>query len=535
MTFKDIINDEEILNALEAINISEPSEIQSAAIPLMLTGVDLIGQAQTGTGKTFAYGIPTLINTTNKPFETLILCPTRELSIQVSKELKKLLTFKHRIKIATIYGGESYERQIRELKNRPQIIVGTPGRIIDHMERKTIDFSNLKHLVLDEADEMLKMGFQDDLEIILHDTPKERQTVLFSATMPDFIKKVALHYQNNPEHIVIKKKSLTVEAIKQEVYYCKRESKMDLLIRILDLSGFNSCIIFSNTKSKVDEIVSTLQKNKYLVDGLHGDLKQGVRDRVMNSFRDGNINILVCTDVAARGIDIKGLEAIINYDLPLEDELYVHRIGRTGRAGNEGHSISFATESERRKVSFIERFTKSKMIEMPIPSKEDIIHARMQAYFKNVCSHLEDPIEPNMALINKFAKLHNDPAQLVNALIAMSFNSSSKEYREIYVAKKKPEGRFKGDRERKYDTKGKEKNYVYAHLNIGKKELLRPQILVSLAGRVAGVRKENIGDIVIRKSGTDLEITRQGFNYLMKLQGHEYNGTIIKVSKIKSM
>lgn len=195
MTFKDIINDEEILNALEAINISEPSEIQSAAIPLMLTGVDLIGQAQTGTGKTFAYGIPTLINTTNKPFETLILCPTRELSIQVSKELKKLLTFKHRIKIATIYGGESYERQIRELKNRPQIIVGTPGRIIDHMERKTIDFSNLKHLVLDEADEMLKMGFQDDLETILHDTPKERQTVLFSATMPDFIKKVALHYQ----------------------------------------------------------------------------------------------------------------------------------------------------------------------------------------------------------------------------------------------------------------------------------------------------------------------------------------------------
>ena len=358
MTFKDIINDEEILNALEAINISEPSEIQSAAIPLMLTGVDLIGQAQTGTGKTFAYGIPTLINTTNKPFETLILCPTRELSIQVSKELKKLLTFKHRIKIATIYGGESYERQIRELKNRPQIIVGTPGRIIDHMERKTIDFSNLKHLVLDEADEMLKMGFQDDLETILHDTPKERQTVLFSATMPDFIKKVALHYQNNPEHIVIKKKSLTVEAIKQEVYYCKRESKMDLLIRILDLSGFNSCIIFSNTKSKVDEIVSTLQKNKYLVDGLHGDLKQGVRDRVMNSFRDGNINILVCTDVAARGIDIKGLEAIINYDLPLEDELYVHRIGRTGRAGNEGHSISFATESERRKVSFIERFLK---------------------------------------------------------------------------------------------------------------------------------------------------------------------------------
>lgn len=537
MTFRELIEDKDILDALDALEITNPSEIQEAAIPMMLSNVDLIGQAQTGTGKTFAYGIPVLLNTTNTPFETLILCPTRELSIQVSKELKKLVKFKKQIKIATVYGGESYEKQIRELKSKPQIVVGTPGRIIDHMERKTIDFTNLKRLVLDEADEMLKMGFQEDLETILKDTPQDRQTVLFSATMPEFIKKVALNYQRDPQHIVIQKKTLTVDTIKQEVYYCKRESKMDLLIRVLDLHRFKSCIVFANTKAKVDDIVSQLQKEKYSVDGLHGDLKQAVRDRVMNSFRSGNINFLVCTDVAARGIDVKGLEAIINYDLPQEDEVYVHRIGRTGRAGNDGHSISFATESERKKVAFIERFTHSQMIELPIPTKEDILVSQMNAYYSKVVANLDLDTKPNIGIINKLAKLNVDPVNLVNALISLSYTAGNKEYPEILVAKKKTE-RKPSKVERKKDAKDKfvtkNKNFIIAHLNIGKKELLRPQILVSFAGRVAGVRKENIGDIIIRKSGTELEITRQAFNYLLKLEGKDYSGTKIRVRKLNA-
>lgn len=541
-TFNELLEDSDILTALEALDIKEPSEIQEAAIPAMLEGIDLIGQAQTGTGKTFAYGIPVLLKTTKVPFESLILCPTRELSIQVSKELAKLTKFKKGINIATIYGGESYERQIRELKAKPQIIVGTPGRIIDHMKKKTLDFSNLKTLVLDEADEMLKMGFQDDLETILKDTPKTRQTVLFSATMPDFIKKVALNYQHEPKHITIAKKTLTVDRIKQEVYYCKRESKMDLLIRILDLYRFKSCIIFANTKSKVDDIVSVLQKNKYSVDALHGDLKQMVRDRVMNSFRNGNINLLACTDVAARGIDVKGLEAIINFDLPQEDELYVHRIGRTGRAGNDGHSISFATESERRKVSFIEKFTKSKMQELPIPTKEDIVLSQVNHYYNQVLEKLDEPFEPNLILINKLSKLNAEPVKLINALVSLSFNALNKEYPEISVAKSsRDRARDSRDSRRGNDSNSKRggftKNpsYIYAHLNIGKKELLRPQILVSFAGKVAGVRKENIGDIVIRKSGTDLEITRQAFNYLQKLEGKDYKGTKIHVTKLANI
>ena len=405
------------------------------------------------------------------------------------------------------------------------------------MERKTIDFTNLKRLVLDEADEMLKMGFQEDLETILKDTPQDRQTVLFSATMPEFIKKVALNYQRDPQHIVIQKKTLTVDTIKQEVYYCKRESKMDLLIRVLDLHRFKSCIVFANTKAKVDDIVSQLQKEKYSVDGLHGDLKQAVRDRVMNSFRSGNINFLVCTDVAARGIDVKGLEAIINYDLPQEDEVYVHRIGRTGRAGNDGHSISFATESERKKVAFIERFTHSQMIELPIPTKEDILVSQMNAYYSKVVANLDLDTKPNIGIINKLAKLNVDPVNLVNALISLSYTAGNKEYPEILVAKKKTE-RKPSKVERKKDAKDKfvtkNKNFIIAHLNIGKKELLRPQILVSFAGRVAGVRKENIGDIIIRKSGTELEITRQAFNYLLKLEGKDYSGTKIRVRKLNA-
>lgn len=532
-TFNEIISDQEILNALDALEIKTPSEIQESAIPSMLEGIDLIGQAQTGTGKTFAYGIPVLLKTTKVPFESLILCPTRELSIQVSKELSKLLKFKKGISIATIYGGESYEKQIRALKSKPQIIVGTPGRIIDHMNRHTLDFKELKTLVLDEADEMLKMGFQEDLETILKDTPSDRQTVLFSATMPDFIKKIALNYQHNPKHIVIEKKTLTVERIKQDVYYCKRESKLDLLIRVLDYYSFKSCIIFANTKSKVDDIVSLLQKNKYSVDGLHGDLKQMVRDRVMNSFRAGHINLLVCTDVAARGIDVKGLEAIINFDLPQEDELYVHRIGRTGRAGNDGHSISFATESERKKVMFIERFTKSQMNELKVPSKEDIMVAQMNRYYHEVLDKVDEPVEPNLPIINKLAKINTDPVKIINALISLSYKAGNKEYPEIAIARVSRE-RVK-ERSSSKAPRSDSKGFVYAHLNIGKKELLRPQILISLAQRLAGVRKENIGDIVIRKSGTDLEITKNGFNYLQKLEGKEYNGTRIKVSKIASL
>ncbi|MGL4949181.1 MAG: DEAD/DEAH box helicase [Anaeroplasmataceae bacterium] len=562
--FIDLNVENDILNALNELEIFEPTEIQVAAIPVMLTGADLIGQAQTGTGKTFAYGIPTImkVDAESKEIQALILCPTRELSLQVSNEVLKLIKYKKDIKIATIYGGDSYEKQNKALRRHPQIVIGTPGRIIDHMNRKTINFNNLTTLCLDEADEMLKMGFQDSLEAILSQTPSSRQTVLFSATMPDFIKKVAKKYQKSPEHIIIKKKSLTVDRIDQSVYYCKRESKLDLLIRLLDLNAFKSCIVFANTKSKVDEIVSLLQKNGYSVDGLHGDLKQMVRDRVMGSFRAGNINVLVATDVAARGIDVSGLESIINFDLPQEDEVYVHRIGRTGRAGLKGQSISIASSSEKRKVKVIEDFTKSQMVVKDIPKVEEINVRIYNKLFDKIMHNLDNDNSANKILFDKIAENNLDIDKVVNALIDINLVNYKKTYHTIEVISGKrsfedngrrgnsrSEGRDRDrnrdrdrgrdkDREKdssRSDRRPSSKNYVYARLNIGKKELLRPQILLSTCEKLAGVKKENIGDIIIRKSGTTLEITKQAFTFLKKLEGKTYQGTPIKVFKADSL
>ncbi len=551
--FKDLNIDLDILEALHELEIENPTEIQVAAIPVMNEGKDMIGQAQTGTGKTFAYGIPIIskILPNDKNIQALVLCPTRELSLQVSNELTKLIKYKSDIKIATIYGGESYEKQIRALKQRPQIVVGTPGRIIDHMDRKTLNFENLSTLVLDEADEMLKMGFQEDLETILSKTPSERQTALFSATMPEFIKKVAKKYQNDPTHIVVKKKTLTVEKIEQHLYYCKRESKMDLLIRLLDLNNFKSCIIFSNTKSKVDELVAFLQKHNYSVDGLHGDLKQMVRDRVMGSFRAGNINILIATDVAARGIDVSGLEAIINFDLPMEDEVYVHRIGRTGRAGLKGLSISLASPSERRKVKIIEDFTKSEMTVKEIPTVEEINEKIGNKLMEKILANLDNNMDQNMKIINKLAKQEIPVEKIINALIDINLVNYKKTYNTIELVATKRDRNDRTDRNERTPRNGREKGqdrdresnnsfgksnnskkYVYAKLNIGKKELLRPQILLSLIEKLGGVKKENVGDIVINKNGTTLEITSPAFKYLTKIDGKNYQGVKIKVSRV---
>lgn len=527
----------EIIDALNDINITEPSEIQAKAIGPMVEGLDIIGQAQTGTGKTFAYGIPTVMKVDPKSenVEALILSPTRELSIQVYNELIKLISHKKGIKIATVYGGESYEKQIRALKQHPQIVVGTPGRIIDLMDRKLLKFNNVKLLVLDEADEMLKMGFQEDMETILASMPEERQTALFSATMPEFIKKVAKKYLNEPLNIVIKKKTMTVDRINQHLYFCKRESKKDLLIRLLDYYDFNSCIIFSNTKAMVDELVLFLQKNNYKADGIHGDLKQLVRDRVMNSFRNGLTNILVATDVAARGIDVGGLDGVINYDLPQEDELYVHRIGRTGRAGQSGVSISIATPFERRHVKNIEAFTKKQMEEKDIPSVKDILDKKAIKLFDKIKEESESnpSLEKNMIILNKLSASELDTTLIINSLLNM-LSDGNRVYNNIESIKHR-EPKAEGKALRQSNKPSSKKGFIYAHLNIGKKELLRPQQLLSLMEKNAGVRKSNVGDIVIRKSGTNIEITQSAFAYLKKLQGVKFQGSRISVRKAFSL
>ena len=566
-TFESLNLDKDILNALNDLQFLDATEIQERAIPEMSKGNDIIGIAQTGTGKTFAYSIPLLTNITEEKFtQALILCPTRELALQVSEEIKKLIKYKKFVKTATIYGGASYDKQIKELKAKPQIVVGTPGRIIDHMNRKTIDFSNLKTLVLDEADEMLNMGFKEDLETILSTTPSDRQTALFSATMPEFIKHIATNMMNNPVKIEIKKKTLTVDRIKQNLYYLKRESKTDLLIRILDLYAFTKVMVFVNTKSKVEEIVSTLKKKGYKAEALHGDLKQVSRDKVMNGFKEGISHILVCTDVAARGIDVSDLEGIINFDLPQEQELYVHRIGRTGRAGREGLSITFATYSEQRKVFFIERYTRSQMTICKIPTVEEIQLKKISTFIDYLKEHQSDSIsDTNLAIVSQIMDLNINPSNLINTLLSLT-SFKLEEYPEIHVREEKPrrertrtsknersehqgrrndrfESRDKFDRfdknnNRRRDDKSlrmqkysEPKEYVLVKLNIGRANKVKPQELVLMASKTVGVRKSNIGNIKIKEDETFVEVTKGAIPFMLKLNGMDYNGKKIKVSK----
>ena len=366
LIFKELNLSSEVQRALSEMGFEEATPIQSKAIPYILDGRDILGQAQTGTGKTCAFGIPAIdmVDPNVHGVQVLALCPTRELAIQVSEELKNVCKYKKGIKILPIYGGQSIDRQIMALKNKPQIIVGTPGRVMDHMRRRTLKLANLKMMILDEADEMLNMGFREDIDVILEDLPEERQTLLFSATISREIKEITKLYQKNPEHIVTVHKELTIPSIEQYYLEVRESSKLELLCRLIDAKNVKLGLVFCNTKKRVDELTSALQTRGYSAEALHGDMKQSERDRVMTKFRKGHIDILVATDVAARGIDVNNIEAVFNYDIPSDEEYYVHRIGRTGRAGKKGVSYSFVFGRDIFKLKDIQRYTKSEILPM---------------------------------------------------------------------------------------------------------------------------------------------------------------------------
>jgi ATP-dependent RNA helicase DeaD len=330
------------------MGFTEPSAIQQAAIPLLLEGHDMIGQAQTGTGKTAAFAIPVIeqINAKAKTVQAMVICPTRELAIQVAEEFRKLLKYNKAITVVSIYGGQPMNQQLQALKKRPQIVVGTPGRLLDHMGRNTIRLDYVSMLVLDEADEMLNMGFRDDIEAILYHTPQPRQTIMFSATMPRAIQDLAERYQHNPQHIKVAAAARDTSLITQSYIEVSGRQKADTLANLIDQHQIQLGLVFCNTKRQVDDLVETLQRKGYSADGLHGGLSQPRRDRVMGRFRKGKIQCLIATDVAARGIDVQNIEAVVNYDMPSDHENYIHRIGRTGRAGKTGQAISFINRTE---------------------------------------------------------------------------------------------------------------------------------------------------------------------------------------------
>ncbi|MFN3759641.1 MAG: DEAD/DEAH box helicase [Algoriphagus aquaeductus] len=433
--FSDLGISEEILRAVEEMGYTQPSPIQSQAIPFVLEGRDVIGQAQTGTGKTAAFAIP-IIDLVDPEFnrpQAIILCPTRELAVQVEGEIQKLAKYHKKISSVAIYGGESIDKQIRTLKKGVQIVVGTPGRIQDHMDRGTLRLEDAGIIVLDEADEMLDMGFRDDIEAILQEMPEERQTVFFSATMAKPIMDLTRKYQTNPEIIKVAKNELTVSKIEQVYYEVKPSLKMELMVRLMNINNYALSVVFCNTKRMTDEVTEALGARGILAEALHGDLSQAQRDKVMGKFRKGLCTVLVATDVAARGIDVDNVEAVFNFDIPLDEEYYVHRIGRTGRAGKSGTAITFITgRRETMKLRDLERYTKASINKMTPPSVTELVELKKAQLVKDVHRVLskEENNEIFESTISQMVKEGLTPEQISLGLLKMVMGDAVKELKD---------------------------------------------------------------------------------------------------------
>ncbi|GAA0357297.1 DEAD/DEAH box helicase [Bacillus horti] len=420
-TFYEMELDQLIVRGLTQMGFEAATPIQEQIIPYALEGKDVIGQAQTGTGKTAAFGIPLLssMDTSNKQVQGLVLAPTRELAIQVSEELNKIGRFMD-IHALPIYGGQDIGRQIRDLKKKPQIIVATPGRFMDHMRRKTIRLDGIHSVVLDEADEMLSMGFIEDIELILKEIPLERQTLLFSATMPSRLKDISQKFMKDPVSIKVKAQEMTVPSIEQIYFELHEKQKFDVLCRLFDIHTPELAIIFGRTKRRVDELNEALKLRGYAVEGIHGDLKQGARDSAIGKFKRGAISILVATDVAARGLDISGVTHVFNFDLPQDPESYVHRIGRTGRAGKEGMALTFVTPGELEHLQTIERVTKRKMVKKAAPSTAEANQARYTLAIEKLKETMDKGQLKELQGLAESLLQEADPVTVVAAALKMS-------------------------------------------------------------------------------------------------------------------
>lgn len=551
--FEDLELDAKIMRAITDMGFEAASPIQGQAIPLELQGLDIIGQAQTGTGKTAAFGIPLLqkIDPKNKKPQAIILCPTRELAIQVSEEIRRLAKYMHGVKVLPIYGGQEIGRQIRSLKDGVQVIIGTPGRVMDHMRRKTVKMDQIHTVVLDEADEMLNMGFLEDMETILSALPEERQTLMFSATMPQAIQRIAANFQKDPQIVRVVKKELTVPKVTQYYYEVKPRNKVEVMCRLLDLYSPKLSVAFCNTKKQVDELVQALQGRGYFAEGLHGDLKQEQRDRVMSSFRNGATEILVATDVAARGIDVDDVEAVFNYDIPQDDEYYVHRIGRTGRAGREGRAFSLAVGSEVYKLRDIQRFCKTKIVPQPIPSLDDVTAIKAEKILDDVQQHIgEDSDLERMTDIIEKRLLAEDytSLELAAAFLKMAMGD---DYEDI-VDEGRPlrdlddldrrggrndrgrngRRRGRGDDEEYVDRKNARGGMTRLFINLGKNQNVKPgDILGAIAGE-SGIPGRLVGSIDMYDKYTFVEVPKDQADIVMDAMNHvKIKGKSVHVEK----
>lgn len=558
--------DSRILRAVRDMGFDSASPIQAKAIPVQLEGRDVVGQAQTGTGKTAAFGIPMLMQVDPhvKKLQGIILCPTRELAIQVSEEMHRYAKYMHGVKILPVYGGQDIVKQIRGLKDGVQIMVGTPGRVMDHMRRGTVKFDQVSHMVLDEADEMLDMGFIDDMRTILRELPEERQTVMFSATMPKEIQEMVTEFQKDPQFIRIAKKELTVPEIAQFYYDIKPSIKTEVLCRLIDLYEPKRSVVFCNMKKKVDELTDELKARGYYAEGLHGDLTQAQRDRVMKSFRSGRVEILVATDVMARGIDVEEIEAVFNYDIPQDNEYYVHRIGRTGRAGRKGRAFSLVVGRDIYKLRDIQRYCRTKILPQPVPSLNDITNTRVNRILDEAVHVIEEEpevLEEMQETIDQFI-FDNDSSsmELAAALLKLRLGSENEtedelenmqEPRSLDMPKNKKERKGKGEdsredtgkrkgrirAEEKNRKKGKkagheEDDMVRLFINIGKNQHIRPGDLVGAIAGEADIPGRMVGAIDLYDSYSFVDVDRSYAEQVMRaMKNVKIRGLKVKMEK----
>lgn len=432
----------ELLKAVEALGFDQPAPIQAQAIPPALEGRDVVGQSQTGSGKTMAFAIPAvqMIDSKERGVRVLIMCPTRELAMQVCEEVSKLTQHKPGIRAVPIYGGATYDRQIRGLQSGAQIVVGTPGRILDFIERGVLRLDGLKMLVFDEADEMLDMGFREDIETLMEAVPAERQTLFFSATIDGPIRKLVESYTREPAIITVEHKALTVPTVEQCYYEVQGRSKIEALCRILDMENPRLAIVFGNTKRAVDDVTDALLARGYSAERLHGDLSQMLRDRVMKNFRSGAIEVLIATDVAARGLDVDNVDLVVNLDLPYDEEDYVHRIGRTGRAGRSGKAVSLVGGREIFLLQRIQRFAKVKVDRAKLPTREEVEGKRVDAHFDKLQATLEKgEFQSHEATVQRLLDAGNSSTDIASALLHLWLEDSSRESQEIPEDRPRPE------------------------------------------------------------------------------------------------
>src|SRR3972149_1037579 len=485
----------EALQAVTSMGFEEPTPIQAKTIPIRLKGKDAIGQAQTGTGKTAAYGIPIVekIDPRNFMVQAIILTPTRELAIQVAEEMNKIGRFR-KIQAVPIYGGQSIERQIRALKKGVQVVVGTPGRVIDHIERKTLRLNYIKIVVLDEADEMLDMGFVDDITIILKTTPKERQTLLFSATMPDQILKIANRYMNSPERVTIAQNVLTAPKINQIFYEVRQSEKTDALCKLIDVEDSDLFLVFCHTKKEVDDVAADLKLRGYEAEAIPGDFSQSQGEAVMKKFRESRIDVLVATDVAARGLDISKITHVINYSIPQNPESYVHRIGRTGRAGREGVAITFVTPREDRQLRLIQSVSKAQIKGGKLPSREEVLGAKLTSLEDKINEFIDDKHFDKLVALAERLSAKMDPKDALAALLKFQLEGFDKPVEQEAPAALNDTGASPGmDR---------------LFLTIGKEQGVRANDIIDAISRRAEIPKQMIKGVSIFETFTFLVVPR---------------------------